>query len=909
VLALLVSGATAAGALAEPSATIRRTAHGIPHILAKDYEGAGYGYGYAIAQDNVCVLADTYVTVRAQRSRYFGPDAGYASRGNGATFKNLDSDFFFQRALDRHVTDDLLADAPPKGPIPAVRDAVRGYVAGYNRYLRDTGVDNIPDPACRGKAWVQPITERDAYMRFWQLGILASQGVAIDGIAQAAPPTPAFEPPVAQDAARRDAMLREIPAKLHEIGSNAFGLGGKSTDNGKGMVLANPHFPWDGPERFYESQITIPGKVNVFGGSLFGVPAVLIGHTDGMAWSHTVSTAFRFTPFELKLVPGAPTQYLYDGQIRQMTSDKVTVQVKQADGSLKPQTRTLYSSLQGPILTSILGLPLFPWTPERAYAMGDANAGNFRYLNHFFETDRAQNVRELDAIERRYQGIPWVNTIAADSTGTAYYADIGTTPNVSDAKSARCANGVLAQAAKALIGLPILDGSTASCAWDSDPDAVVPGIFGPSHEPSLFRDDYVTNSNDSYWLSNPKQPLEGFARIIGDERTPRTLRTRLGLVMAEQYAPFTTRSLQDAVFNDRQHAGELWKADLVAMCKANPVLTGTSGPVDVSAACPVLEAWDVHDNLDSKGAILFRRFAENALGTTGSSPYKNPFDAADPVHTPNGLDTGNPAVQRALADAVSELRSKAIPLDAPLRGFQYEERNGEKIPIHGGPGDPDGVFDAINVGPLTSKGYTDVPHGSSFVMVTHFTNGCPENRAILTYSQSTDPTSPYFSDQTRMFSGKEWVDPPFCEGDIRKDPSLRVTRLGPQGAGATTGRGCLPARRRLSTRTGLGAVRMNATRAGLTKRAGAAIRRTAKSMTWCVRGGGTITAVLARGRSVLVATTVRGARAGALRVGARGRGTGLRRRGRVVYRVRRGRIVLVGVTRSAKRARSYARAL
>jgi acyl-homoserine-lactone acylase len=41
----------------------------------------------------------------------------------------------------------------------------------------------------------------------------------------------------------------------------------------------------------------------------------------------------------------------------------------------------------------------------------------------------------------------------------------------------------------------------------------------------------VTNSNDSYWLSNPHQPLTGFARIIGDEGTARTLRTRIGLIM------------------------------------------------------------------------------------------------------------------------------------------------------------------------------------------------------------------------------------------------------------------------------------------------------------------------------------------------------------------------------------------
>ena len=69
------------------------------------------------------------------------------------------------------------------------------------------------------------------------------------------------------------------------------------------MVLGNPHFPWQGAQRFYQSHLTIPGKADVSGAALFGVPIVLIGHTKKLAWSHTVSTARRFTPFELTARP------------------------------------------------------------------------------------------------------------------------------------------------------------------------------------------------------------------------------------------------------------------------------------------------------------------------------------------------------------------------------------------------------------------------------------------------------------------------------------------------------------------------------------------------------------------------------------------------------------------------------
>jgi acyl-homoserine-lactone acylase len=137
-------------------------------------------------------------------------------------------------------------------------------------------------------------------------------------------------------------------------------------------------------------------------------------------------------------------------------------------------------------------------------------------------------------------------------------------------------------------------------------------------------------------------------------------------------------------------------------------------------------------------------------------------------------------VKKALGDAVNDLRSNGIPLDATLRTYQYEKRGKERIPIHGGPGS-DSLFNAINVSWDPPGGYTDVPHGSSFVMVTELHAGkCPSNRSILTYSLSTNPKSPFFGDQTRMFSKKKWVDPPFCPSQVSKRSKL-VTRLGPNG--------------------------------------------------------------------------------------------------------------------------------
>src|SRR3546814_14418055 len=86
------------------------------------------------------------------------------------------------------------------------------------------------------------------------------------------------------------------------------------------MLLGNPHFPWKGRDRFYEMHLTIPGEYDMIGAALSGQPVVEIGHNETMGGSHNVSTARRFTFYELKLVPGDPTSYMVDGQPRKMTA-------------------------------------------------------------------------------------------------------------------------------------------------------------------------------------------------------------------------------------------------------------------------------------------------------------------------------------------------------------------------------------------------------------------------------------------------------------------------------------------------------------------------------------------------------------------------------------------------------------
>jgi acyl-homoserine-lactone acylase len=109
-----------------------RTADGIPHITAGNLGSLGYGYGFALASDDLCTMANGYLTVEGQRSIYFGPNAQVSSSTPGSP-SNLDSDIFWQSVIDRKTIPDLLAIRTGPDAISAqVRSLISGYVAGYN---------------------------------------------------------------------------------------------------------------------------------------------------------------------------------------------------------------------------------------------------------------------------------------------------------------------------------------------------------------------------------------------------------------------------------------------------------------------------------------------------------------------------------------------------------------------------------------------------------------------------------------------------------------------------------------------------------------------------------------------------------------------------------------------------------
>ncbi|MFI0281548.1 penicillin acylase family protein [Streptomyces fradiae] len=760
------------------SATIRYTEYGIPHILAKDYASLGFGTGWAQAADQVCVLADGFVTVRGERSRHFGPD-GRADGSMSSARTNLSSDLYFTGVRDARTVERLLDRPAPAGPGREQKELMRGWAAGYNAWLER---NRVTDPACAGKAWVRPVTALDVARRSYALAVLGGEGALVEGITAAAPPAAdastgraaagaAASGRASSKGADPDGMagaVRELfDARNATMGSNAVAFHGSTTAGGRGLLLGNPHYPWHGGRRFWQSHQTIPGELNVQGASLLGTPLVQIGFTEKVAWSHTVATGRSMNLHELVLDPADPTAYLVDGRSEPMVRRTVTVPV--ADG--EPVTRTQWWTRYGPVTTAFGGTAL-PWTRTTAYALHDPNARNLRMADSSLALAKAGSVGEMAAGLRRTQGLPWVNTIASDRNGGTLFTQAQVVPRITDELAERCSTP-LGRTLYPASGLAVLDGSRAGCALGADRDAVEPGIMGPARWPLLRDAAYAGNSNDSAWLANADRPLTGYERVFGDLDTERSLRTRGGVedvaAMARR-GSLTVADLQEQQFANRVPAADLTADDVVRACPA--VLP------DDAEACGALARWDRRMDTTSRGALLFDRFwGRLERETTTAERWKVPFSAADPVRTPRDLDTGTPGFAKALREAVAELRGARIPLDAPLGEHQYVVRGGERIPVHGGTGT--GVWNmTVPVWDAENGGYTEVRHGTSHVQAVGWdASRCPVARTLLTYSQSSDPASPHHADQTRLYAREQWVTARFCERDILRDPALRVVRV------------------------------------------------------------------------------------------------------------------------------------
>jgi acyl-homoserine-lactone acylase len=347
--------------------------------------------------------------------------------------------------------------------------------------------------------------------------------------------------------------------------------------------------------------------------------------------------------------------------------------------------------------------------------------------------------------------------------------------------------------------------------------------------PKLLRSDFVQNSNDSYWATNPASPIEGYSPMFGLERTAQGPRTRIGTYMlqnptvpgaateapAGQDGKFGVEDIARVLHINRAWYAEEFRDDLLARCDlvgANPVNLPASlggGQRSVATGCAALRLWNGRFDLDSVGAHVFRVFMAD-YSSKLATDLTVPFNPADPVGTPSTPRPANPAnlaadpMLTSLAAGLQRLDSASVAYNATLGTVQVFQPTGgvppypgltavplgPSFPWHGGNGGIEGAFNAISTVNSTVQEDTrlwrincatvsvtgglcstpglgwQIAYGTSWHFGLEFTPDGPRALGLISYSQSANAASPFFNDQQQRYSEKNMRQIPFSEAEI-----------------------------------------------------------------------------------------------------------------------------------------------
>jgi acyl-homoserine-lactone acylase len=295
--------------------------------------------------------------------------------------------------------------------------------------------------------------------------------------------------------------------------------------------------------------------------------------------------------------------------------------------------------------------------------------------------------------------------------------------------------------------------------------------------PVVRRTDWAQNSNDSFAYTHPAVRLSGISPLVGDGvlRGPRTRSSLIELPELLAEGKVTPAALQARLFGNRNLLAQLVLPDLLTACTAPP-------SDDVRDGCIALRGWDRRNNVDSRGAHLFREFWRAASAIPGV--YATPYDPAAPVATPRGLKMADAAVAdkvwSALAAAVRQVRSAGFALDAPWGSVQRPAITRDAIALHGGD-NLEGVLNNLGArgDPVLGRRGVQVDYGTSYVQTVGFDDRGPVAQALLTYGQSSDPASAHATDQLQLYARKVWPTLPFHAEDVvrqRVGEALRLVR-------------------------------------------------------------------------------------------------------------------------------------
>ena len=391
---------------------VLRDADGIPHILAKSEADAWFAMGYVHAQDRLWQMEFQRQVVEGRISEFLGERA-------------YDTDRLMRTLGMARMAERIVAKLDPQ-----TLASLEAYSAGVNAFLDTDPVLPVEFQVFRvkPKRWKPADTVGWLLVMAWdlssnwrtelsrlrfanKLGRERANEIIAPYPGDAPQPLPDFKALYAQLAPAATALLAMSPANDYANGSNSWVVSGAQSETGKPLLANDPHLGLQAPSLWYLAHVSSPAG-NFIGGTLPGVPFIVLGRNDHLAWSFTTTLGDTQDLFVERVVPGDPASYVTPtGKAKFETREEV-IRVGSEERRI-----TVRSTRHGPVISDavknageaapkgyVLALAWAALTEDNVVA----RAG--------FALNRARTVADLHAAGREFTA-PQQNVVFATRDG------------------------------------------------------------------------------------------------------------------------------------------------------------------------------------------------------------------------------------------------------------------------------------------------------------------------------------------------------------------------------------------------------------------------------------------------------------------------------------------------------------
>ncbi|MDA0311476.1 MAG: penicillin acylase family protein [Gemmatimonadetes bacterium] len=517
-------------------------------------------------------------------------------------------------------------------------------------------------------------------------------------------------------------------------GSNAWAFDGSRTESGRAILLRNPHLAWatDAPlltrslgSTYYEAHVRVPGVIDFYGdfriGGAFGI---IGGFNRHLGWATTNNYPAYSQVYALEAHPTLADHAVLDGAPLALTQHTTSVDYATSDGGSQAESRSRWTTEYGPVIHR---------TSDRVYVLKDPRDGEFRRGEQFLKMMLSESLDEwLEVMHMRAH--PSSNFTYADAAGNIVHyfnARLPLLPHEMTGDSA-----AFAASAKDIWSRLV--------PWDD-----LPLYLNPPGG-------YVSQTNDTPDYTNLNVPLDRDT-VAANLPEPRLrLRSQLSLDLAHK-APIM--SLEDVV--RLKHSPRMLMAERVL----DDLLTALrSQGAAFTRPIAILENWDRTASVESRGGVLFKRWAEDYFSDENvPGLWAQAWDIDRPAETPLGLGNQGRA-REAMVRAVASLERDGTDLDARWGDVHRVIRGSVNVPVAGC--EPTlGCFRALSYS-RTDDGQYAANRGDAWILVVEF-GDIPRAYAVLSYGQTAREESDHFADQAAMFARGELKAVAWTDEDIR----------------------------------------------------------------------------------------------------------------------------------------------